>query len=163
MSPRTRGLLLAALHAALVLSLGAKLLCDRATRPRVWVRTAPVDPETPFRGRYVSLRLEIPAGGFALDDAKRADVTLAVENDHLVATPAERETGIVASLERTPEGRLLRLDPPVAFFIPEKSEDPSRRKRAEALWAEVTVPKRGPPRPIRLGVKKDGALTPLEF
>ena len=53
------GLILAAIQLAIVGSLGGKLLADRATCPRVWVRTAPVDPNLPIRGRYVSLRLEI--------------------------------------------------------------------------------------------------------
>jgi hypothetical protein len=31
-------------------------------------------------------------------------------------------------------------------------------------WAEVTIPKKGLPRPIRLGMKKgDGAIIPLEL
>jgi hypothetical protein len=50
---------------------------------------------------------------------------------------------------------------PVAFFIPEHAADPSRRPADEELWAEVTVPRKGPARPIRLGVKKNGVLTPL--
>ena len=56
-----KAITVAAIHAALVASLGAKLLYDRSTRPRVWVRTAPYDPSTPIRGRYVSLQLMIPA------------------------------------------------------------------------------------------------------
>lgn len=55
-----------------------------------------------------------------------------------------------------------RTEPqPIAFFIPEHAPDPSLRKPGEELWAEVTIPKKGPPRPIRLGIKKDGVLTPL--
>lgn len=50
----------------------------------------------------------------------------------------------------------------LAFFIPEKVPDPSRQPAGEALWVEVTVPPRGPPRPIRLGVMKKGSLTPLQ-
>jgi hypothetical protein len=51
----------------------------------------------------------------------------------------------------------------VPFFIPENSTDPAWRPRGEELWAEVSVPKKGPPRPIRLGVRKDGVLTPLDI
>ena len=61
-----KGVLIAAAHLALVLSLGAKLLVDRATRPRMWVKTAPVDPSLPIRGRYVSLRVEVPVTGVEL-------------------------------------------------------------------------------------------------
>ena len=36
---------------------------DRATRPRVWVETAPYDPDLPIRGRYVSLQIVVDAPG----------------------------------------------------------------------------------------------------
>ena len=135
MNATQRGLLLALIQVALVSSLGGKLLIDRATRPRVWVKAVPYDPSTPFRGRYVRLRLitsEIMPGG-----------------DH----PAPGETPSI------PEG--IGSNEPVAFFIPENIPDPSVRPAGEELWVEVTIPKEGPPRPIRLGVKKDGELTPL--
>ena len=45
--------------------------------------------------------------------------------------------------------------------IPEHVPDPSRRPAGEELWVEVTIPRAGAPRPIRLGVKKDRVLTPL--
>jgi hypothetical protein len=64
-----------------------------------------------------------------------------------------------------PPGQTVQLGSaftaPVAFFIPEHAADPSRRPAGEELWAEVTVPKKGSARPIRLGVKKNGVLTPL--
>ena len=44
-----------------------------------------------------------------------------------------------------------------------ESLDPARRALGEEPWVEVNVPKSGPPRPIRLGVKKGEALTPLEM
>jgi len=56
------------------------------------------------------------------------------------------------------EGRPERI----AFFIPEHVPDPSVRAPGEELWAEVTLPRKGAPRPIRLAVKKNGVLTPLE-
>jgi len=119
MSPMMRkGLVVAALHVSIVASLGAKLLVDRATRPRVWAHAVPVDPNLPIRGRYVRLRI---VAGQGVDSSA-----------------------------------------PVAFFIPEHVADPSRRPAGEELWVEVTIPRRGAPRPIRLGVKKDGVLTPLD-
>jgi hypothetical protein len=39
--------------------------------------------------------------------------------------------------------------------------DPSVLEAGEELWVEVTLPRSGAPRPIRLGVRKDGVLTPL--
>ena len=63
MSGMGRGVLIAVIHVAIVASLGAKLLVDRAMRPRVWARVAPIDPNLPIRGRYVRLRLEVEASG----------------------------------------------------------------------------------------------------
>ena len=64
----------------------------------------------------------------------------------------------------------LRVDSPqdgspqiLAYFIPEHVPDPSRRAPGEELWVEVTLPRRGPPRPIRLAVKKPGGFTVLPF
>lgn len=53
---------------------------------------------------------------------------------------------------------------PVPFFIPPDVPDPSRRPQGEELWVEVSIPKRGSPRPIRLGVKKEGGeIAPLDL
>jgi hypothetical protein len=56
-----------------------------------------------------------------------------------------------------------RLAEPVAFFLPEHVPDPSVRLAGEELWVELTLPARGWPRPIRLGVMRAGTLTPLEL
>ena len=55
------------------------------------------------------------------------------------------------------------LQEPLAYFIPEHVADPSRLAANEELWVEVTLPKKGPLRPIRLGVKRGGVLTPLQL
>lgn len=47
-------------------------------------------------------------------------------------------------------------------FVPEHVPDPSIRVAGEELWGEVSVPRKGPPRPVRLGVKRGtGAIEPL--
>ena len=48
-----------------------------------------------------------------------------------------------------------------AYFLPEHKNGPILRNRGEELWIEATIPRKGPPRPIRLGIKKNGVLTPL--
>jgi hypothetical protein len=58
-------------------------------------------------------------------------------------------------------GALAQLSEPLAFFLPEHAPDPSRRPPGEELWAEVTLPERGAPRPIRLGVKRAGQPDPI--
>jgi hypothetical protein len=65
MSAGHKGLILAAIHVALVLGLAAKFLYGRATRPGVWVLAEAYDPDLPIRGRYLSERLGMPAGGFS--------------------------------------------------------------------------------------------------
>jgi hypothetical protein len=167
MSPTLqKGLLLALLQGGLLLSLGGQLLLDRATRPRGWILTEPVDPHLPIRGRYVNLGLLVPApgreagqdipwsGGRVLLDSEAGQVRATLTTD---ATPRSR------SLAATPQGERWRLGPSVAYFIPPGVADPSRRPPGEQLWVEVTLPAQGPPRPIRLGVKRsDGPITPLE-
>lgn len=162
MKPLYKGVLIAAVQLALVASLGVKLFYDRATRPRVWAKTAPVDPDLPIRGRYVSLQLEVQESE-KLPDTQ--SVSLRVENQQLVAVPTpEGGTGLYVRVGAVEGRRVVVLDQPVAYFIAEDVSDPSRRPAGEELWAEVTLPKKGPPRPIRLGVKKsDGPIVPLEI
>lgn len=170
------GLILALAHIALVGTLAAKLSLDRSSYPRVWARTMPVDPDLPIRGRYVSLRVEaalVDAGELpAVEDLLEAErtgamrthpVRLAAENGALVARRVENFGGLYARV-RIREGQpTAEIMTPVAFFIPEHVPDPSVRQAGEELWVELTLPPNGPPRPIQLGVRKDGNLTPLDL
>jgi len=169
--PWVKGLVIAAVHLALVASLGAKLLYDRETRPRVWTLTVPYDPDLPIRGRYVSLRLVVEPRGFqqAGTDAGRQmqRVFLRAEAGRLLADANPGANGddradlFVWFTQRDGEPRAV-LNQSVAFFIAEHIPDLSRSSLDEELWVEVTLPKKGPPRPIRLGVKKhDGPIEPL--
>ena len=160
MTSMGKGLALAVVHLAIVSSLGAKLVADRAALPRVWVRTAPVDPNLPIRGRYVQMRIEVDATPALASHL----VALRVEDGRLVAREADRPSSgqPLSRMARFADGReRFMLARPLAFFIAEHADDPSRRPPDEELWVEVSVPPRGAPRPIRLGVKKDGLLTPL--
>ena len=80
---------------------------------------------------------------------------LFVEDGKLVARPATDSNVSVYASSTT-------LDKPVAFFIPEHMPDPTVLAAGEELWVEITVPKKGPPRPIRLGVRKGGVLKPVD-
>ena len=166
MTPLLRGLVVAAVHVALVASVGGVLLYERESLPRVWALTTGVDPMLPIRGRYVSLRLVVqPVGLPAVADSERpgtiVETTLSVTNGQLVATVLpgtenELELGwrgqAIEPLE-TPAGVTWTLAQPIAFFLPEDAPDPTVLQPGEALWAEVTVPRDGPPRPIRLEVR----------
>jgi hypothetical protein len=168
MSPRTKSLILAALQVAILLSLGAKLLYDRATLPRVWAKTAPVDPNLPIRGRYLRLQVIVatPALPSIAHGRQAQPVKLRVENNRLIADPDPHPSALseLRVLWRSRPGRepIAMLSPPLAFFVTEHARDPTVRPQGEELWVEVTVPKKGLPRPIRLGVKKgDAPITPL--
>jgi hypothetical protein len=118
MNALRKGMLLAALQCALVLSVTGKLLYDRATCPRTWVRTMQYDRNLPIRGRYLALILAPEPGD------------LFYSRIH---------------------------DQRVVFFVPEHPAD-----FAPELWAEVTIPREGPPRPIRLGIKTNGQIRPIQ-
>jgi uncharacterized membrane-anchored protein len=180
LKPVHKALLLGIVHLSLVSSLGGKLLADRATRPRFWLKTAPVDPDLPIRGRYVSLRVEVPAPGLGAASEKEQEQRMSLprpavpqfrnrrERVHLKAGPqgltavfedAESREGDWAQV--AVDKGVVIIDQPLAYFIPEHVADPSRLAANEELWVEVTLPRKGPLRPIRLGVKKAGVLTPL--
>lgn len=121
-----KGLILAGLQCLIALSVTGKLFYDRATCPRVWVRTMPWDPSLPIRGRYLALRLA-PEPGAPYFDQTSGKVVLFFVPEH------------------TTELETMRLGP-----------------AAPEIWAEVTIPRKGPPRPIRLGVKRAAAIEPVK-
>lgn len=156
MKPLYRGVAVAALQCLIALSVAGKYALDRERLPRVWAKTGPVDPNLPVRGRYVSLRLEVEGSGVTA----WGPVQLTVRNERLTAVPSSSPSGVRLVQARDQQWVIAE---PVAFFIPEHAPDPSRRATGEELWVEVSVPAKGPPRPIRLGVKKDAVLTPLDI
>lgn len=127
MTPARKGLVLAAIQCLLALSVSGKLLYDRSTCPRIWVKTAQWDPNLPIRGRYLALRLAPDSG-------------------------AKWYPEINGAL--------------VLFFVPERKL-PFEAMRfgpdAPELWAEVTIPHKGPPRPIRLAIRKAGQMELLDI
>jgi len=91
-------------------------------------------------------------------------IALSVQDYQLVATRALAASRVYAREAQRDGRHVAVLDQPVAYFIPEHVADPSRRAPGEELWVEVTIPRYGGPRPIRLGVKEGyGLLTPLEW
>ncbi len=55
----------------------------------------------------------------------------------------------------------MLLDRPVDFYIPEHAAAPGVLKPGQELWVEVTVPPKGPPRPLQLAMKDNGVWKPL--
>jgi hypothetical protein len=151
-----RGVAVTVLQCLIVMSVAGKYAFDRERLPRVWARAEPFDPNLPIRGRYVRLALEVSGEGLPSWGWAR----LSVQDARLVAAQSENQTGVAVTARAN--GHMV-LAEPVAFFIPEHAEDPSRRPPGEELWVEVSVPGTGPPRPLRLGVKRNEVLTPLEI
>ena len=151
-----RGIAILVAHCALVLSVAGKYAWDRDRLPRAWANATPIDPNLPIRGRYVTLQLQIvPADR----STEWSTARLAAENGRLVGHSVESGGQLV--WRRSPD--VWVLSGPVAFFLPEHAADPSRVARGEELWVEVSVPANGPPRPIRLAIKKDGVMKPLDI
>ena len=166
---RRSGLLLAGVQAALMLSTALLFWFDRQTSPRAWVPTAPVDPNLPIRGRYITLMMVVPLIS-TKSETETSDlvgtwqsVQLHVDADRLLAVQKSPSgAGDFGGTIRLSQGSLVvDLDPELAFFIPPDVKDPSIRPDGSTLWVEVTLPGSGAPRPIQLGVDNDGQIEPL--
>jgi len=174
MKPLYKGLILGLLHIGIVSTLGAKLLYDRAFRPRIWVKSAIYDPDLPIRGKYLALSVEVPAEGFTsrfvpcngctpepkteVFSSNRCDLVL--RGNELIAVPNDRGE-FWANLQHRNGNLVAVVGGEIAYFLPEHKSGPRLNNRTDELWIEATFPRKGPPRPIRLGIKKDGVLTPL--
>jgi hypothetical protein len=172
MTLRAKGLAVLAVQLALVLSIAAKYAWERHTCPRVWTRTTQFDPEQPIRGRYLALTLHATACG--LPPGKSGDVFGFNAKREWSSVPAQKWTvlpaardgklaPVVADEMKPGETQELTLIPgqpcdfatlseSVDFFIPEHAKQPFPLAPGEELWAEVTVPPSGPPRPVRLAI-----------
>jgi len=177
---------------ALVSSIAAKYLYERAKCPRVWTRAAAYDPDSVMRGRCLSLQLTVdgcqstltsalrarfprnadgttrPSGfTLGLNDRDRFRAKLKVENNKLVAIriPEADLTSKGVDVMANPGDSCdaIHIAEPVNFYIAEHAADPTPHKQGQELWIEVTVPHKGPPRPIQLALKQDGVWKPLAF
>jgi hypothetical protein len=175
----------------LVCSIAAKYLYQRWTCPRVWTRANAYDPEMPMRGRYLALQLMVDGCQSTLPSAKLAtfprDVAgavkpgpfvvrpqpvefhalLKVENNKLIALRVEGvEDGTageeISAMPGAPCDQ-MRLKSGTDFFVAERTQSPLPLKPGQELWIEVTVPPKGPPRPIQMALKDNGAWRPLGF
>jgi len=186
-------LLVLGLQLALVASIAVKYAWQRARCPRVWTRAAMYDPELVMRGRYLSMQLTVDGCQSTLNTAKDAQfyrdqggvpqggrfavagpqwiefpATLAVKDNRLIAVrlPRSEETPTGLRVGGRPGASCdqMTLREPVNFYIAEHAQSPLPVARGRELWVEVTVPPKGPPRPIQLALKEaDGAWRPLAF
>jgi hypothetical protein len=185
-------LVLLVLQLVIVSTVAAKYLYQRATCPRVWTRAAAYDPEMVMRGRYLNLQLTVDGCGSTLPTAKDAlfprnlngvpngnnfsirsantvwfQAKIAVKDNKLIAmrVPESDTTTATQSVAAWPGAACdqMRLANAVDFYIAEHATDPTRLKPGQELWIEVTLPPKGPPRPLQLALKDNGAWKPLAF
>ena len=177
---------------ALVCSVAGKYLYQRWTCPRVWTRSVAYDPALLMRGRYLSLQLMVDGCQSTLPSGKRAQfprdysgaavpgsfrvlgegeiafpATLKVENQKLSAiyirdSEQTRSGQMVFARAQSPCDQ-MRLSEPVYFYISENARSPLPLATGSELWVEVTVPPKGPPRPIQLALKRNGGWEPLAY
>jgi hypothetical protein len=175
---------------AIVSSIAAKYLYQRWTCPRVWTKTVAYDPELVMRGRYLSLQLTVDGCESTLPSGKNAEfprnvdgtihsqvytvrgpvdtiefpAKLVVKNNRLLAVHQRdvdwRNAQRISVWQNTTCDQ-MRLEQPVNFYIADHAPNPLPVKAGDELWIEVTVPPKGPPRPIQLALKQDGAWKPL--
>jgi hypothetical protein len=163
---------------AIVCLIAAKYFYQRGTCPRVWTRAAVYDPDLFMRGRYLSMQLTVDGCQAAIRDEDRIasgrdgsisfPATLAVKNNTLVAlrsTGWRYQSGTLDVIQRSGAScQAMMLQPPVDFYIAEHAQSPLPAKQGDELWIEVTVPPKGPPRPLQLAMKHpDGAWQPLTY
>jgi hypothetical protein len=176
----------------IVSTVAAKYFYQRKTCPHVWTRATAYDPSLVMRGRYLSLQLIVNGCGSTLPSAKDAQfprdlngvpggntfsirsadsvwfqAKLAVRDNKLIATRApEADRSSATQTVAAPPGApcdQMRLAEPVDFYIAEHANDPTFLKQGQELWIEVTVPPKGPPRPLQLALKDNGGWRPLAF
>ena len=185
-------LVLLALQLAIVSTIAAKYLYQRITCPRVWTRTVAYDPDLLMRGRYLSVQLLVDGCQSTLPSAEQAAMPrdkngvqtgkvftvnargpvrfparIKVENNKLVVIrlpefESERGAQMVAAWPGS-SCDSLRLEEPVDFYIAEHAASPMPARSGQELWVEVTVPPKGPPRPLQLALKENGVWKPLKF
>ena len=188
MKPMTKAVAVALVQVLIVCSLGAKLLYDRRTRPRAWFKTERYDPDLPIRGRYLSLQLELSDQRSPEEIKSKFGNEIAnFENlnsqYHRSSYDFGSECGSIGLRGDTPipvfdqgarvwecdnlsfvrrqtgDQTVLRLREPIVFFISDTGQDPSHLPTGDELWVLATIPRKGPPRPIALGIKKSGGTT----
>ena len=182
MNAMTRATVVTLIHLLIVSSLGGKLLYDRSTRPQAWFKSERFDPSLPIRGRYLSLQLELADSRTPEEVQSKFASEMGVYENQPYARFYQfgRECGNIEVRDGTPVARfeentsggqcenvsfarrwvtdhaILQVTEPVLFFIPDTAKDPSVRPAGEELWVLATIPGKGPPRPIALGIKKAG-------
>ncbi len=182
-----RALILLLIQLAIVSTIAAKYLYQRNTCPRVWTRAVAWDPELVLRGRYISAQLHIDLCGVTLPkrtvfpnqypngvvffqseqgSGPSLWAHIAAQNGHLVVAglASRRDESIQdVQLRNNQDCSNAFLSEPVNFYLPAGAKSPFPLAKGSELWVEVTVPPKGPPRPLNLALSNNGQWQPLNF
>ncbi len=150
--------IVAVVQGLLVLSVWGKYQLERSKLPKAWARVAGYDPYDVMRGRYIRLRVLAYAPELVKGEV---DVPVrAVARDGVLRVERAECCAHVRRFDGA-EAEWVALEPgAMSYYLPEGVEDPSIRKEGEVLWAEVSIPERGAPRPLRLWKGKEGEAPP---
>jgi hypothetical protein len=179
---------LLAIQLAVVSSIAAKYLYQRSTCPKVWTCAVAYDPSMVMRGRYISARLYADACGLLPDQTK--DVVANASRVPGYLDMADGSTFLQGKIGAS-QGKLavlyiekgkakktdqqlvwpqsgdcskVALWTPVDFYLSEKAQSPFPLLKGSELWVEVTVPPKGPPRPLAMAIKGgNGQWQPLNY
>jgi len=152
------GLVLAVIQSGAIAGLGVKASADRERLPRAWVKVRPVNTRVAVTGRYLQLYL-VPESD--VDPTKWPRVALSIRDGRVVAR-AVGGNGVRLFKPRDAGSLPAVLFPAVEHYVPPSGEEPARLATKD-LWMEVSVPARGAPRGVQLGVMVDGRIRPLGY
>lgn len=173
MTPRRSAIALLCVQLLLVLSIACKFVYERKVCPRVWVPVGEYDPEALIRGRYLAVQPIVDACALPHDQQHfwsgswNWRVSFVAEQGKLAPRLEEGPklppgtSWIVQAKDRSCERTSARGE--LDYFIPEHAKDPFPLHPGEELWAEVTVPPSGPPRPIQLALSNKEGFRLLRF
>jgi hypothetical protein len=161
----TKAIVVALIQSMLLCSLGARFLYDRTTLPRAWFKAGSIYPDLASRGRYLPLQLQVndalpqeevervmsrmPCG--SIDASSGKPVAVFDQTDL-----PDGCANLNFALQTTVNGTILWLPERVFVFIPANAQYVTQLEKNGELWLLATIPRKGPPRPIALGIKKAG-------
>jgi hypothetical protein len=167
--PMVSAVVIAFVHAVIILSLGMQAAIDQERLPRAWAQAVAVSAGSRVHGRYLTVNVSAvtDAGLVPRVDvvngrsvSRSTPIALEARDGRLVAHKAPTSYVDLVPADARP-GAPAMIAQRVEYFLPPAAGDPMPLLRRGELWVEVSVPPQGPPRPLRLGKMADGKIVPL--
>jgi len=192
MTRAMRGVVLAAVQVVLVLTTAGKYLWERHTCPEVWTRVELFNEQNlrfiaqDPANRYMQVQLLADACSLPLRTPEQeSDINILEENRGIYKTHPERKDSVRATAR---DGKLIvvesegihardaqeiiwdmrkpcteaRLPDIMQFYVASTTAMPEKLQPGQTVWALVTVPQQGRPRPIELAISDATGFHPLD-